>query len=134
MLCAASVIAFIAEAHTLLIVVHEVATGNPAPSAHWRAMFCPSLGAVNQLDLNKDPGMEERTQQTRHSPSELRLHLQVSNVALGRVPLVEHEHTKTLLSYRQQSHLLLHGNPAQPRSTKKANYDCDQKKNSLILV
>lgn len=56
-------IAFIDEAHTLLIVVQTVVTGNPAPKAHWRATFCPSLGyAVSR-------GSTARTRQTQSIPS-----------------------------------------------------------------
>ena len=38
---APSIIAFIPEAHTLLIVVHGVEIGRPAPRAAWRAGACP---------------------------------------------------------------------------------------------
>ena len=35
------IIAFIPDAHTLLIVVHGVEIGRPAPRAAWRAGACP---------------------------------------------------------------------------------------------
>ena len=38
---APSIIAFIPDAHTLLIVVHGVDIGRPAPRAAWRAGACP---------------------------------------------------------------------------------------------
>ena len=38
---APSIIDFIPDAHTLLIVVHGVDIGRPAPRAAWRAGACP---------------------------------------------------------------------------------------------
>ena len=41
-------IAFVPEAHTLLIVVAIVDSDNPAPIAHWRAGFWPRLQWVSR--------------------------------------------------------------------------------------
>src|SRR3569833_1298853 len=44
MVCAPRMMAFSADAQTLLTVVHTTLSGRPAPMAHWRAGAWPRLG------------------------------------------------------------------------------------------